>query len=95
MAKKNSGIDPTWVDPDDAPELTDEIFARGTFTRNGVEVKRGRPPVERPKRMLSLRVDQDVLEGLRQLGPGWHVRANEALRGLVQAAAKEKQEHQS
>ncbi len=90
MEKKSSGIDPNWIDPDDAPELTNETFARGTFTRDGVVVKRGRPPLAHPKRMLSLRVDQDVLEGLRQLGPGWHVKAHEALRGLVQTAAKRK-----
>lgn len=42
-------------------------------------------PVEKPalpgvKELVSLRIDQDVLEHFRQGGPGWQDRINEALR---------------
>ena len=40
----------------------------------------GRPPSERPKRMVSLRLDQDVVDGLRATGPGWQSRVNAALK---------------
>jgi len=48
-----------------------------------VEVKprRGRPPYERPvKQMVSLRMDIDVLEGLRATGKGWQTRINTIMR---------------
>lgn len=43
------------------------------------------PVVEKPalpgvKELVSLRIDQDVLEHFRQGGPGWQERINEALR---------------
>ena len=32
------------------------------------------------KELVSLRIDQDVLEYFREAGPGWQERINEALR---------------
>ena len=37
------------------------------------------------KEMISLRLDQDVLERWRATGPGWQSRINDALRRLVSA----------
>jgi uncharacterized protein (DUF4415 family) len=37
--------------------------------------------------LVSLRIDADVLERLRSLGPGWQTRAVEALRELANMAA--------
>jgi len=33
--------------------------------------------------LISLRVDQDVLEKLRAMGPGWQTKVNEMLRRMV------------
>ena len=54
MNVKLKNTPPTWSDPDDAPELTDADFARGTWrigkkvvTRDAAQaaqVRRGRPP---------------------------------------------------
>ena len=69
-------------DPDTAPELTDEWFAKAdlhygeTLLRRG----RGRPPLEAPKKLVSLRLDQDVIDAFRAGGPGWQSRINAALR---------------
>ncbi len=41
---------------------------------------RGRPPAAHPKRLVSLRLDQDVIERFRATGPGWQSRINEVLR---------------
>ena len=69
-------------DPDTAPELTDEWFDKAdlhygeTLLRRG----RGRPPLVAPKKLVSLRLDQDVIDQFRAGGPGWQSRINAALR---------------
>ncbi len=69
-------------DPDIAPELTDEWFDKAdlhygeTLLRRG----RGRPPLDLPKRLVSLRLDQDVVDAFRARGPGWQSRINAVLR---------------
>lgn len=70
------------VDYEELPELTDEMMARAV-PGDGLELPkrgRGRPPVENPKQQVTLRLDADVIEAMRASGPGWQVRANEALR---------------
>lgn len=81
----------SWTDPDDAPEWTDELFERAQFSiggriirpANGTLTKPGRPKSERPKRQVTLRLDQDVLDKLRESGPGWQSRANAILKKAV------------
>jgi uncharacterized protein (DUF4415 family) len=69
-------------DADTAPELTDDWFDKAdlhygaTLLRRG----RGRPRQGAPKRLVSLRLDQDVIERFRAQGPGWQSRINGALR---------------
>jgi len=80
------------ADPD-CPELTDAQMAQ---MRPAAEVlpallyaeltkRRGRPPSERPAKVLvSIRIAPDVLARLRASGPGWQVRAEDALRKLAE-----------
>jgi uncharacterized protein (DUF4415 family) len=77
VSRKDS--ESSWVDPDDAPELDDEWFARADFKIGGKIVRRGRPPGS-DKRLVSLRLDQAVVDHFRASGPGWQTRMNEALR---------------
>lgn len=78
----------TWVDLDDAPEWSDAMLDRAELAEGGKVLRpatgtvrgRGRPRSEAPKRQVSVRLDQDVLAGLRGTGPGWQSRMNEALR---------------
>lgn len=42
--------------------------------------RRGRPPQEVTKVAVKLRLDRDLVEELRDTGPGWQTRANAALR---------------
>jgi len=71
-----------WVDPDDAPELTEEYFDRAhvyvgdTLVRRG----RGRPPLPAPKQAVTVRLEPELLARLRASGPGWQSRLNEAVR---------------
>jgi hypothetical protein len=47
--QKNSSGDSTsrkpWVDPDDAPEITDEMLDRAVFRHGDTIISRGRPPL--------------------------------------------------
>lgn len=65
---------------DDIPELTDEMIARADFYRGGVLIRRGRPRSDSPKKQVTIRLDADLLEGLRATGAGWQTRINDALR---------------
>ncbi len=71
---------------EDIPELTDEMLARA---RPGHEIlpeimrRAGRPKSQNPKQLVSIRLDRDVVEGLRATGTGWQSRANQALRDYL------------
>jgi uncharacterized protein (DUF4415 family) len=41
-----------------------------------------------PKKLLSLRLDSDVVDWFKQQGPGYQARINAVLRAFVQQAAK-------
>jgi uncharacterized protein (DUF4415 family) len=69
-----------WVDPDEAPELTDEWFETADVYDGEKLISRGRPKSESPKKAISLRLDADVVERFKAGGPGWQSRMNEALR---------------
>ncbi len=80
-----------WVDPDDAPEWEDHHFERAQFSIGGQVIKEatgtwtkpGRPPKENPKKLVSLRLDPDVIEGFRAKGKGWQSRINAELRKVL------------
>lgn len=78
----SDGTKSEWVDPDDAPEWTDEMFDRATFKIGDKVIRRGRPPGS-TKRLVSLRLDKAVIERFRAGGPGWQSRINAALRKAV------------
>jgi uncharacterized protein (DUF4415 family) len=46
------------------------------------------PVMPGPKKLLSLRVDPDVLEWFRAQGPGYQTRMNAVLRAYMKAASK-------
>lgn len=94
MSANKQSSKAAWVDPDDAPELTDEQFERGTFSIAGEPVSRevglaefrkrmGRPPVEVKRPTLNMRIDADVLDALKASGKGWQTRVNAILRKEV------------
>ncbi|PAU74940.1 BrnA antitoxin family protein [Halomonas salipaludis] len=87
MNAKSDTSKPTWVDPDDAPELDQEWFDDAHQYHGDTLVKRGRgrPPLEPKERKVPVKVryDQDVIEAFRQTGPGWQTRMNDALRQFL------------
>ena len=69
-----------WIDPDDAPELSDEFFERADEYVGQTLVKRGRPLGSGTKISTTIRFDADIVAAFRAAGPGWQSRMNEALR---------------
>lgn len=61
-------------DPDTF-EVSDEQFKK--MKRLGA---RGRPRLETPKVLLSVRYDADIVERFKSTGDGWQTRMNDALR---------------
>jgi uncharacterized protein (DUF4415 family) len=73
---------------EDIPELTDEFFDNAEI-RLGQKLIRparrpGRPQSETVKKLVSLRLDPDIIEQFRATGPGWQSRINAALREYLQ-----------
>lgn len=64
------------IDFSDAPELTPEMFARAV-------VRRRLKPVAR-KRLLTLRIDGDVVEWYKSQGSGYQTRINALLRAYME-----------
>lgn len=92
MSAKGKNTPDAWVDPDDAPELTEDDFARGQWmigervvskdeARHEIKkLLRGRPPGSGTKQSTTVRFDTDVLAAFKATGRGWQTRMNDALR---------------
>jgi len=72
-----------WIDPDDAPELTEEFFEQADEYRGEKLVRRGRPKSAGRKVLLSVRYSPEVVEYFRATGEGWQARMDEVLREYV------------
>jgi uncharacterized protein (DUF4415 family) len=73
---------------DEAPELTDEQLATADLYHGDKLIRRGRPPLARPKQAVKLRLSADVLDHFKAAGPGWQTRINAALERTVARAKK-------
>ena len=99
MTVKKENTSEPWVDPDDAPELTDDFFDRATLHIGEREVSleefraaakkalRGRPKGSGGKRSTTIRFDADVLTAFKDMGQGWQTRMNDALREWLKERA--------
>lgn len=58
---------------DELPELTGDMLVRGQVNKGG------RPRAENPKKLISIRLPEDVIEKWRATGPGWQTRMAEKL----------------
>jgi len=62
---------------EELPELTDEIMAGGKVNRGG------RPRSANPRKLISIRLSEDVIPRGRATGPGWQTRMAEKLTELA------------
>ena len=79
------------VPDEENPELTEEairrsIPARQFFAERGLPMP-GRPKAESPKVAVSLRLDQEVVDGFKAGGPGWQTRINAVLAESLKKSA--------
>ena len=99
MSEKFQNTAHTWVDPDDAPELTEEFFENGVWqmgdnpiTRHEAQKifskRRGRPvgSVKSDSKVaIKLRVDPQLLAQFKATGNGWQTRIQEAMQEWIKA----------
>jgi uncharacterized protein (DUF4415 family) len=58
---------------DELPELTDDMLARGKINKGG------RPRSANPRKLISIRLPESVIERWRATGPGWQTRMADRL----------------
>jgi uncharacterized protein (DUF4415 family) len=84
MTGKKRVAKATRIDPGEAPELTDDWFAKADLYQGQKLVRRGgRPKTAAPKEAVNIRLDPDLLAHFRSTGPGWQSRINAALRKVA------------
>jgi uncharacterized protein (DUF4415 family) len=64
---------------DEVPELDRDWIEGADYYEGTRLVRRGRPKLENPKRLLSLRLPPDVIANWKASGPGWQTRMAELL----------------
>ena len=79
MSAKRKGSARTSADLSDPPEVTDEWIAGADVYRGAKLVRRGRPKLQHPRRLLSLRLPPEVIANWKATGPGWQTRMAEVL----------------
>lgn len=57
--------------------------AKGEAEPAAIHVRRGRKPSGKAKKLLTLRLDQDLIEHYRSTGDGWQSRMNDDLRKVA------------
>lgn len=98
MNGKSQNSPQSWVDLDDAPELTDDFFEQGEWkigeqpvsaAEGAAELRKaiGRPKAETTKIALTVRYDAEVVEAFKATGKGWQTRMNAALKDWLKTHA--------
>ncbi len=64
---------------DDPPEITGDWIAEADLYHGKKLVRRGRPKLENPRQLLSLRLPPTVIASWKASGPGWQTRMAEVL----------------
>ena len=80
-SRRSSGSDLRRVDAhviqrheyEELPELTDDMLARGKVNKGG------RPRSPNPRKLISIRLPEDVIKRWRATGPGWQTRMADKL----------------
>ena len=61
---------------EELPELTDEMLARAKVNKGG------RPKLPNTRKLISLRLPEEIIVRWRATGPGWQTRMAERLKDL-------------
>ena len=79
MSAKRKKSARTSTSSDDLPEITAEWLAGADMYDGKKLVSRGRPPLENPRKLLSLRLQPQVIAKWKASGPGWQTRMAKVL----------------
>ncbi len=90
-AEERHGFSKEEWDELDIPEITEEQWEQARPAKDvlppeffealaDMQRQRGRPPVESPKKQVTLRLDADLVAHFKAGGKGWQSRMNAALR---------------
>lgn len=79
MSAKQKKSNPISPDPDTPSEITDAWVSEADLYHGETLVRRGRPKLENPRQLLSLRLPPIVIERWKATGPGWQTRMAETL----------------
>ncbi len=74
MSVKRKGSVRTSSKADEAPEITDSWVAEADLRKGSKLIRRGRPKLQNPKKLLSLRVSPNVIAAWKASGEGWQTR---------------------
>lgn len=79
MSAKRKSSNPISHDAETPPEITDTWISEADLYHGEKLVRRGRPKLDNPRQLLSLRLPPKVIARWRSTGPGWQTRMAEAL----------------
>jgi uncharacterized protein (DUF4415 family) len=92
MSARKRSISHSSLEDDDAPDLSlpgwQEKFAAADLKEGDHVLKRGRPPIERPKIATTIRLSADVVDHFKAGGKGWQSRIDAALSAWIAHHAK-------
>lgn len=97
MDASKRNMDDSW-DPDTAPEIPDEAWARAQISIGGKVIreatgtltKAGRPPLgDLPKQQVTLRLPREVISYFKSGGHGWQTRIGDVLQRYAKEHRKE------
>lgn len=96
MTERKPDTDREWVDPDDAPELTEEMLdyaelsVAGKVIRpaTGVLTKDGMRPISEKRQPVTLRLAPEVIDHFKAGGEGWQARIGDVLERHVGKAKR-------
>lgn len=88
MSAKRKGSVRTSPPTSEPPEITDQWIAGADLYRSDKLVRRGRPKLEHPRKLLSLRLPPEVIARWKATGPGWQTRMAKVLERSTPRSAR-------
>ncbi len=83
VRRESAAEAPIPYDPEDGPYDPNDEAAVEAYFATAIVRGPGRPKVESPRVMVSLRLEPEVRDALRATGPGWQTRVAALLKDAV------------
>jgi uncharacterized protein (DUF4415 family) len=79
MSGKRKNSSRTSATVSEPPEITGEWIAGADMYHGNKLIRRGRPKLQHPRQLLSLRLPPQVIASWKATGPGWQTRMAQLL----------------